>query len=152
MSIVDINNTLTNITNQTEKTLFANRTTGTAELGQDAFLQLMMKQMQYQDPMNPMDNSQMLQQQAQFTQISELQKLNTSISNSNSIMQASSLIGQTVSIPNPDNPTEMLEGKVTEAKFYDNGASVILDGDSEKEYPLGYVMGIKDGSTDDSTT
>jgi len=141
MSIVDINNTLTNITNQTEKTLYANRTTGTSELGQDAFLQLMMKQLQYQDPMKPMDNSQMLQQQAAFTQISELQKLNATVSNSNQMMQASSLIGKTVTLPNPDNPLEMLEGKVTEAKFNSTGASIVLGG---KDHPMDNIISIKE--------
>jgi flagellar hook assembly protein FlgD len=38
-------------------------------------------QMKNQDPMKPMDSSQMLSQQAQFTQISELQKLNKSFAN-----------------------------------------------------------------------
>ena len=136
-----ISDTITSLTNNTEKTLYENRTTGTTELGQDAFLQLMMKQMQYQDPLEPMDNSEMLQQQAQFTQISELQKINAALNSSNQIMQASSLIGKTVTLINPDNPQETLEGKVTEAKINSNGASIVLDG---KDYPLDTILSIKE--------
>ncbi len=137
-----INNTITSLSNSTEMTQYANRKTGTTALGQDAFLQLMMKQMQYQDPMKPLDNSQMISQQAQFSTISELQKLNATVSNSNRIMQASSLIGKTVSLPNPDNPAEILEGKVTEAKINSKGASIVLDGG--KDYPIDIITSIKD--------
>jgi len=137
-----VNEVITGLLNNTEKTLYENRKTGTAELDQDAFLQLMMKQMQYQDPLNPMDNTQMLQQQAQFTQIAELQKLNSSVNSSNQIMQASSLIGKTVSLTNPDNTEEIVEGEVTEAKINKNGASIILEGG--KEYPLDNITSIKD--------
>lgn len=141
MNQTQIDNVLTDLTNQTEKIQYENRKTGTSELGQDAFLQLMMKQLQYQDPLNPMDNTQMLQQQAQFTQIAELQKLNSSVNDSNQFMQASSLIGKTVNITNPDNPVEILEGKVTEAKINSSGTSIVLDGD--KEYPLDTLLSIK---------
>lgn len=136
-----IDNVLTGLTSQTEKTLYENRKTGSTELGQDAFLQLMMKQMQYQDPLNPMDNTQMLQQQAQFTQIAELQKINSAINGSNQFMQASSLIGKTVSMTNPDNPDQLVEGKVTEAKINSNGTSILLDGG--KEYPIDNIISIK---------
>ncbi|HSA06854.1 MAG TPA: flagellar hook capping FlgD N-terminal domain-containing protein [Candidatus Gastranaerophilales bacterium] len=142
MNQSQISDSLTSLANSTEAIQYANRKTGSSELGQDAFLQLMMKQMQYQDPLNPMDNSQMLAQQAQFTTINELQKLNSTINASNQIMQASSLIGKTVTLPNPDNPSETIEGKVTEAKINKNGAAIVLNGD--KDYPMSSITGIKE--------
>ena len=142
MNISQVNNSLTGMQNDTEITQAKNRVTGSTKLGQDAFLQLMMKQMQYQDPMKPMDNTQMIAQQAQFSTISELQKLNANVKNSNQIMQASSLIGKTVSLPNPDNPAEILEGKVTEAKINSKGASIVLD--NGKDYPMDTITSIKD--------
>jgi flagellar basal-body rod modification protein FlgD len=52
--------------------------TGTSStLGQDAFLKLLTTQMQNQDPLNPVDNSQMLAQLAQFSQLSVIQGLSS---------------------------------------------------------------------------
>lgn len=136
-----ITDTLTNISNETAKMQYENRVTGTSELGQDAFLRLMMEQLKHQDPLNPMKNDEFLAQQAQFTQISELQKLNKAMSNSNQIMQASSLIGKTVSLTDPNDNTQIIEGKVTEAKINSTGASLVING---KEYPIDSILSIKD--------
>ena len=43
--------------------------TPSQELDGDAFLMLMLEQLKNQDPTNPMDNSEMLAQQAQFSQL-----------------------------------------------------------------------------------
>ena len=40
------------------------------EMGQDAFLLLMMEQLKYQDPLAPVGNTEFLAQQAAFTQVS----------------------------------------------------------------------------------
>src|SRR3954453_6665777 len=48
-------------------------------LDQDAFLKLLMAQMQNQDPLAPTDSSQMMSQMAQFTSVEQLTKLTTSI-------------------------------------------------------------------------
>lgn len=141
MSTID---TITQMSNQTTKVQAENVKTGTTELGQDDFLQLLMTQLKYQDPMNPLSNEDFIAQQAQFTQISELQKLNSAINSSNQMMQASSLIGKTVSLINPDNPTETIEGKVKEARFNEKGASILING---KEYPMESITSIKEGTT-----
>ena len=41
----------------------------TKELGSDDFLKLMMVQLQHQDPMSPMDNTQFIAQMASFTSL-----------------------------------------------------------------------------------
>ncbi len=138
---MNVNDVITGMLNDTEKRQAENRVTGTTELGQDAFLQLLMTQLRYQDPLNPLGNQEFIAQQAQFTQISELQKLNKSVNKSNDMMQASSLIGKTVSLPDPDEPTETIEGKVTEAKLSANGASIVIDG---KSYPMESITSIKE--------
>ena len=71
-----IENTLTNIKNNTAKVNAENakNNVGRTELDQNAFLQLLMVQLQNQDPMNPTDNQEFIAQQAQFTQVTELQK------------------------------------------------------------------------------
>ena len=57
-------------------------------LGQDAFLQLMMEQLKYQDPLEPMDNSEFLTPQAQFTQVSSLQNIESSMNSFSKYYQA----------------------------------------------------------------
>lgn len=44
-------------------------------LGGEAFLQLLVAQLRYQNPMDPADGTQFLQQTAQFTQVETLQAL-----------------------------------------------------------------------------
>jgi flagellar basal-body rod modification protein FlgD len=76
----------------------------TNDLGQDAFLQLMITQMKNQDPLSPQKNSEFVAQLAQFSSVQGLEKLNnnfnafTSGFQSNKALQASSLVGSSVSV------------------------------------------------------
>jgi flagellar basal-body rod modification protein FlgD len=54
------------------------RTDTDGSLGQDAFLKLLVAQMQNQDPMQPQDSGQMMSQLASFSQVSQLQQLTAS--------------------------------------------------------------------------
>ena len=146
MSYINTSSALVDITNNTTKVQAekASKTTGTSELGQDAFLQLLMAQMKKQDPLNPTDSSQFMSQQAQFTQISELQKRNKSLASSNQIMQASSLIGKNVSLSDPNNTENTISGTVSEAKINSNGASVVVNGN---EYSINSILSVKEADT-----
>lgn len=72
---------------------------------QDQFLKLLITQMQNQDPLNPMDNSQVTSQLAQISTVTGIDKLNTTITGMNTSMvasqslQASALIGKGVVAP-----------------------------------------------------
>jgi len=48
------------------------------ELDRDAFLQLLVMEMQYQDPLNPVDNTDMIAQLAQFSSLEQMESLNDS--------------------------------------------------------------------------
>jgi flagellar basal-body rod modification protein FlgD len=48
-------------------------------LGKDEFLKLLVAQMKHQDPMNPMDGSQMAAQLAQFSSVEQLTQINESL-------------------------------------------------------------------------
>ncbi|MEO7085046.1 MAG: flagellar hook capping FlgD N-terminal domain-containing protein [Gemmatimonadaceae bacterium] len=48
-------------------------------MGKDAFMKLLIAQMQNQDPTNPMDGSQMAAQLAQFSSLEQLQQINTTL-------------------------------------------------------------------------
>ncbi len=74
------------------------------ELGQDAFLQLMISQLKNQDPLSPQENGEFVAQLAQFSSVEGLDKLNNSFESfankfvSNQALQASSLVGRSVTV------------------------------------------------------
>lgn len=65
----------------------------------DDFLQLMIKELQNQDPLNPTDNNAMLQQLTQIRQMGSTNQLSNTLSNfaiSSGLSTASSLIGKEI--------------------------------------------------------
>ena len=74
-------------------------------MGENDFLKLLVAQLQYQDPMNPTDNSQFMQQQAQFATvegINNLQSTMKSLQAQNELASSVGLIGKQVSFPKSD--------------------------------------------------
>ena len=64
-----------------------------AGLTQQDFLQVLMTQLSYQDPLQPMDNSQFLAQLAQFSTLGLMQQQNTDTETLLSIQSATQTIG-----------------------------------------------------------
>ena len=75
-------------------------TTSTNSLGdQNTFMQLLVAQMKYQDPMNPTDSSQSLSQMAQFSALQEMTNVADQMNllvQSQTAFGASAMIGKTV--------------------------------------------------------
>jgi flagellar basal-body rod modification protein FlgD len=70
-----------------------------AELGKDQFLKLFVAQLQHQDPMNPMEDSDFMGQMASFStleQVTNLASANEAIATNLSLSQSVGLIGRTV--------------------------------------------------------
>lgn len=70
------------------------------EVDMDQFLQLLLKELQQQDPLSPMDNSQILEQIGQIRQISSTNQLSDTLSavlSGQQMATASGLIGKNVS-------------------------------------------------------
>ncbi len=128
-SVVDgkiTNNTATTTTSETKNTR------GSSELGQDAFLQLLVCQMQNQDPLEPTSNTEWISQMATFSQLEELQALSKTTENS----QIFSLVGKNVMVSTEDasGNTQLKSGIVDfislsggVAKFSVNGALYSID-------------------------
>ena len=76
-----------------------------AQTTQDTFLKMLIAQMQNQDPLNPMDNSEVTSQMAQIQTVSGLSTLNDSLTGLSSqftqmqALQSVSLVGHDVLVP-----------------------------------------------------
>jgi flagellar basal-body rod modification protein FlgD len=93
-------------------------TTSSSSFSQMDYMTLLVTQLQYQNPLEPMDNQEMASQMAQFAQLSEVQGIGDSFDSVLSLAQtnyASSLIGKEVTYEAEaeDGTTVTQSGKVT---------------------------------------
>lgn len=120
-------------------------------MDKDAFLQLLVAQMQYQDPLEPTSNTEFVSQYAQFAQVEEMQNLSAN----SELARATSLVGQEVYIKTTDDAgaQRYVTGKVDYVVF--EGKKVYLaideklyslddlDTVADKEYLAAYNKGLK---------
>ena len=103
-SVVD--GIITNQTNVNEKTAPKDG----SNLDKDAFLQLLVTQMKYQDPLEPTSNTEYISQLATFSQLEEMQNVSASMD----MQRANQLVGQYVflNVTNSSGVTTYPEGMV----------------------------------------
>ena len=94
-------------------------------MDKDAFLQLLVAQMQYQDPLQPTSNTEYISQYAQFSQVEQIQNMAASTD----LARASSLVGETVYIKTTTSSGELkyVEGKVDYVVFENNKAYLAIN-------------------------
>jgi len=98
-------------------------------LDKDAFLNLLMTQMKYQDPLDPMDNQQMMAQLAQFSALEQM----TNVAQSAEKQLANGMLGKYVAYTYKNTETgetEDLTGKIDYVKM-NNGDTLLGIGDKE---------------------
>jgi flagellar basal-body rod modification protein FlgD len=99
------------------------------ELGKDDFLKLFVAQLSHQDPMNPMNDQDMMGQMASFSQLEQITNMaaaNQTIATSLSSSSAVSLIGRTVTYL--DNDKVAHTGTVEKVTVTDGKPSLTVAG------------------------
>ena len=100
-------------------------------MDKDAFLQLLVAQMKYQDPLEPTSNTEFVSQYAQFSQVEQMQNMAATTE----LARATSLVGQEVYIKTTDSAgaERYVTGKVDYVQFEGTKAYLVID---EKLYSL----------------
>lgn len=114
-----------------------------ASLGKDAFLQLLVAQLKYQNPMNPADPTEFMSQTAQFTMVEKLEDLEKqyeAVIAADRATAATSLIGHTVS---STIDSKKVTGVVTRVAFEQAGPMLYLDNSDTTKIPLTAVQEVK---------
>lgn len=99
--------------------------TSNSSLDKDAFLQLLVAQMKYQDPLEPTSNTEYISQLATFSELEEMQNLTSGMT----LQRASSLVGQYVFMKVTDSSgnTTFPEGTVDYVVYENNKAYLSID-------------------------
>ncbi|MDD3853193.1 MAG: flagellar hook capping FlgD N-terminal domain-containing protein [Syntrophomonadaceae bacterium] len=108
-------------------------------LDKDDFLKLLITELKYQDPMEPMKDKEFIAQMASFTSLEQMKNLNTGFEKLSGLVtdnllpaiqlnQASSMIGKEVKYLNPETNEEQEEGEDEEQEKLLSGivSSVIM--------------------------
>ena len=103
----------------------AEKKTGNDSLGKDAFLQLLVAQMKYQDPLEPTSNTEYISQFATFSELEQMQNMSATLE----LSRASTLVGQTVLMKVTDSMgrTTTVQGNV-DYVVYENGKAYLSIG------------------------
>ena len=96
-----------------------------SSLDKDAFLQLLVAQMKYQDPLEPTSNTEYISQLATFSSLEEMQNLNSGMT----LQRASQLVGQYVFMKVTDSSgiTTYPEGTVDYVVYENNKAYLSIN-------------------------
>jgi len=88
---------------------------GPKTLGKDSFLKLLVTELQYQDPLKPMENTEFVAQMAQFSSLEQMQNMNGGMTK----LLTLSLMDRTVTAKDADK--KEIQGTVAGIKFGDDG-------------------------------
>jgi len=122
---------------------------GLGNLGGEAFLNLLVAQLRYQNPMSPSDPSAMLQQTAAFTQVETMQRLAATQQQLLGLQRATvaaDMVGKEVTAQAADGAT--ITGLVDGVRFTGTGPVLLL---GDREVPVEQVTGFSTVANDTSS-
>ena len=150
-----VTNEITSMKNATAQV--ESQRTPTSTNDSNVFLTLMLKQLENQDPTEPVDNTQWLSQLAQYSSLEQMSEMNKGLTNcldyinaiysdmamNSEITQTLSLIGKdvTVNITDEEGNESKISGVVSEASFED-GTGKIKIGD--EYYSITNIVSIRE--------
>ena len=114
----------------------------TGELGKDDFLNLLVTQLRYQNPLNPTDDKEFIGQMAQFSALEQMQNMNSSFA----ATKAFSLIGKHVTaliVDSTTKETTEVTGDVTDVKLAGGKTYVVVNGE---DVPVESVTNVSEGT------
>ena len=123
--------------------------TGNDSLGKEAFLQLLVAQMKYQDPLEPTSNTEYISQFATFSELEQMQNMSATLE----LSRGTSLVGKTVlmSVTDSSGRETTVQGNV-DYVIYENGKVYLsiggekyslddLDTVADEKYLSAYKLG-----------
>ena len=126
-------------------------------LGKDAFMKLLVSQLQNQDPTNPQSNEDFIAQLAQFSSLEQMTQLNDAflglavLQQSNALMSqltdSSALIGQTVAYTDQATGAE-LSGTVDSVKIEEGLAVLNIDGADVPLFSVTEIIGSQEAESE----
>ncbi len=112
----------------------------------DDFMTLLFAQLKNQDPMKPMDSSEMMGQIATLNSLNALLSIKesiTALNDSQTLSYASSLIGKTINaVPDPNDTSTIVTGVVTSMTTY-NGETLVQIGNTDVK--LSTIVSVSNG-------
>jgi flagellar basal-body rod modification protein FlgD len=99
----------------------------TGNLGKDDFLNLLVTQLKYQDPLKPMEDKEFIAQMAQFSSLEQMQNMNTTFSS----VKAFSMIGKEISATVKDEESgelKVITGVAESVRLVKGKTYVVVDG------------------------
>lgn len=133
-----------------------------SSLGKDAFLKILVTQLQHQDPTSPMDDKEFISQMAQFSSLEQMQNMTTAMQNlldsqnETQLMNYSTFVGKEVkwhelSDELDENGNQIVldgTGVINEMKYVDGSPVFVLD--DGKEITPGNISSVLSGASSSS--
>lgn len=132
----------------TSQSSLASSTTAAANgMDKDTFLQLLVAQMKYQDPLEPTSNTEYISQYATFSQVEQMQNMAGTME----LSRASQLVGQQVWVKttNSTGESSYVQGQVDYVVYENGKAFVAID---EELYSIDDVDTVVDKTYNDAYT
>jgi len=125
MSATNVNNNVSySFNTATVSGATQNTSSSNDDMGENQFLDLLVTQLQNQDPLQPMDDTQFISQMAQFSSLEQMQNL----VQATQLQQATAMIGQTVKAQETGSQgTELVYGQVVSVQMSSGATNLALD-------------------------